>query len=70
MEALKLIRSTIDGVLRIEVPDHFRNTKLEVTVKPFTETEVAISNKPSIQSFLGTAKYPDTPVNKYDVYQQ
>ena len=71
MEALKVIQSTQDGILRIEVPEHFKNTQLEVIIIPIVEKETPKSNHlQSIKKYFGTAKFPNTKVNKYDVYNQ
>lgn len=71
MEALKLIQSTADGILKIEVPEHFRNTQLEVIVIPLQSAPATNPSEAiSVEKYFGTAKYPQTETNKLDVYNQ
>ena len=71
MEALKLIQYTTDGTLRIEVPEHFKNTQLEIIVIPLKlESKTNFPEAASVEKYFGTAKYPQTETNKTDVYNQ
>lgn len=71
MDALKFIQSTQNGVLHITVPEHFNNTPLEVIVTPLPEKTASVTKKhQAIKKYFGTAKFPNTVVNKYDVYHQ
>jgi len=71
MEALKFIQSTQNGILQILVPDNFNNTLLEVVVTPLKDKTVSAKERfQSVKRYFGTAKFPNTVVNKYDAYNQ
>lgn len=71
MEALKTIQSTQNGVLHIEVPEHFNNTQLEVIVIPLHQKDRPEKDLgSSIKKYFGTARFPSNKVNKYDAYNQ
>lgn len=71
MEALKFIQSTTDGILKIEVPEHFKNTQLEVVVTPLQSAPgTNFSGAVPIEKYFGTAKYPQTETDKADVYNR
>ncbi|MEI9911078.1 MAG: hypothetical protein WDO71_16220 [Bacteroidota bacterium] len=71
MEALKLIQSTQNGILQIIVPEHFNNTPLEVIVIPLSEKTITVKERLlAIKGYFGSAKFPNTVVNKYDAYNQ
>ncbi len=71
MEALKTIQSTQNGVLHIEVPEHFNNTQLEVIVIPLHQKDIPGKDfRSSIKRYFGTARFSGNDVNKYDAYNQ
>ncbi len=81
MEALKLKGVSKHGVLTIAVPQQFDEQELEVIIladnKKNAQIELADKNKKAHQEkikrlmeVVGTAKYPDAPIDKYDVYDQ
>lgn len=71
MEALKTIQSTQNGVLHIEVPEHFNNTQLEVIVIPLHQKDrPEKDSRSSIKKYFGTARFSGNDVNKYDAYNQ
>ena len=80
MEALKLKVRTSDGKLTVAVPDEFNNKEVEVIVlssveaSSFADNETAVKGKDErikrLLSVIGTAKYPEQSIDKYDVYEQ
>lgn len=85
MEALKLKAIAHEGKLTVEVPEEFDEKELEVIVlyantqafkthddepvKKFHEMPVEERLK-VLEQYKGTAKFPDFPISKYDVYDQ
>lgn len=78
MQIFETIQTVTDGKLVIEVPQNFEGKELKITV-----SENKIVNDPNnwaslpaaervkiLQQFAGSAKYPDTPIDKYEVYEQ
>lgn len=84
MEALKLKGIAHEGRLTIEVPKEFDEKELEVIVlfpeeqglktrdtpvKKFHEMPVDERLK-ILEQYKGSARFPDFPISKYDVYDQ
>lgn len=81
MEALRLKTTTANGRLTVVVPELFNNKEVEIIVLPAEEND---DNKEAynvnmkeneerlkrLLSIIGTAKYPDTAIDKYDAYNQ
>lgn len=78
MEAIKLIGTSENGILTVAVPDEFNDKELEIMIvaakdKDKKDIEKIKNNKEMIQKFknlVGSAKHPDFPMTKYDVYDQ
>jgi len=78
MEAIKLIGTSQNGILTVAVPDEFNDKELEIMIvaakdKDKKDIEKIKNNKERIQKFknlVGSAKHPDFPMTKYDVYDQ
>ena len=78
MEAIKLIGTSENGILTVAVPEEFNDKELEIMIvaakeKDKKDIEKIKNNKERIQKFknlVGSAKYPDFPMTKYDVYDQ
>jgi len=78
MEAIKLIGTSENGILTVAVPDEFNDKELEIMIvaakdKDKKDIEKIKNNKERIQKFknlVGSAKHPDFPMTKYDVYDQ
>lgn len=71
MEVLKLKAVVRDGNLLVPVPKELNDQEVEVIVlhngSKDEERETRIER---LMSIVGTAKYPDFPIDKYDVYNQ
>ena len=85
MEALKLKGIAHEGKLTVEVPEEFDEKELEVIVLFSREQAMERNNDEPVKKFhempvderlkvleqyKGTAKFPDFPISKYDVYDQ
>lgn len=77
MEAIKLIGTSHDGKLTVAVPEEFDEKELEIMIisskEKKSDTQEIQEKKKKIEellSIVGTAKYPDFPMTKYDVYDQ
>ena len=78
MEAIKLIGTSENGIITVDVPDEFNDKELEIMIvaakdKEKKDIEKIKNNKERIQKFknlVGSAKHPDFPMTKYDVYDQ
>lgn len=84
MEAIKLIGTSHGGKLTVDVPEELDDKELEIMIisskekkkeeKEGDEDDEKIKkNKERIEKFMslvGSAKYPDFPITKYDVYDQ
>ncbi|MEO6837924.1 MAG: hypothetical protein ABI261_07710 [Ginsengibacter sp.] len=78
MEAIKLIGTSHNGKLTLSVPEEFDNKELELMIisskeKEKTEDKEIQEKKrqrKALLSIVGTAKHPDFPMTKYDVYDQ
>lgn len=77
MEALKLRAITANGKLTVSVPEEFDNKEVEIIVLSSGESGQLLPGKKEIEekitrllSIIGSAKYPDMPITKYDSYNQ
>jgi hypothetical protein len=77
MEVIKLIGTSHDGKLTVAVPEEFDEKELEIMIisskEKKSDTQEILEKKRKIEellSIVGTAKYPDFPMTKYDVYDQ
>lgn len=82
MEAIKTKAIAHKGVLTIPVPKEFEEKELDVIILSDgdnKEDDVEMEEKRkkqheekvrTLMSIVGTAKYPDFPITKYDVYDQ
>lgn len=80
MEALKLRGVPANGILRLAVPDAFNNREVEIIVLSAENAGFETLNPENTQrnddkikrllSIIGTAKYPNTVIDKYDAYNQ
>ncbi len=81
MEKLEYITKSEGGKVVLDIPAQLEGKKLKVVVtedyddikddelKRFRELPVEDRLR-ILQQFAGSAKYPDFPINKYDVYYQ
>jgi hypothetical protein len=77
MKPLELLVNTQGGQIVIDVPDEMRGKNLKVLVMEvegdkidkFSELPVKERLK-LLEQYIGSAKYPNFPVDKYDVYDQ
>jgi hypothetical protein len=77
MEAIKLIGTSHNGKLTVSVPEEYDNKELEIMIVSSKEKgeddEKIRKNKERTEKFMslvGSAKHPDFPITKYDVYNQ
>jgi len=76
MEAIKLIGTSHDGKLTVSVPEEYDEKELEIMIISSKEKdgdEKIKKNKERTEKFMsliGSAKHPDFPMTKYDVYDQ
>jgi len=81
MEALKLRGIAKHGILTVAVPHQFDGLQLEVIIlsedknKPLekinTESvQKRAALKEDMKGFYGSARFPEFPIDKYDVYDQ
>ena len=74
MGAIKLTGIAKDGKLTVMVPSEFNDKRLDVIIKTseddFTKKELAQEKINKLMSIVGSAKFPDFPITKYDVYDQ
>ena len=76
MGAIKLKGFAKEGKLTIAVPEEFNGQEVEVTIERRYAND-SIQNDSEheervkrLMSIVGTAKYPDFPMTKYDVYDK
>lgn len=79
MEALKLIGTSHNGKLTVDVPEEFDEKELEIMIisskekKNENDDENKMNASERAEKFMGlagSAKHPDFPMTKYDVYDQ
>ncbi len=80
MEKLEYNTQSVDGKVVLDIPAQLEGKKLKVVVtedddikddelKEFHKLPVEERLR-ILQKFAGSAKYPDFPISKYDVYDQ
>jgi hypothetical protein len=76
MDAIKLIGTSHNGQLIVDVPEELNDKELEIMVisskekQDMNELTEKKRNIEELLSIIGAAKYPDFPITKYDVYDQ
>ena len=79
MEAIKLIGTSHNGKLTVDVPIEFDEKELEIMIissketkaeKETNEIQEEKRKRKALLSIAGAAKHPDFPMTKYDVYDQ
>ena len=76
MDAIKLIGTSHNGQLIVDVPEELNDKELEIMVisskekQDMNELTEKKRNVEELLSIIGAAKYPDFPITKYDVYDQ
>ena len=77
MDAIKLIGTSHKGKLTVSVPAEFDEKELELMIisskeKKMDDEEIREEKRKrkALLSVIGTAKHPDFPMTKYDVYDQ
>ncbi|MDQ2751917.1 MAG: hypothetical protein M3R72_02730 [Bacteroidota bacterium] len=78
MKVLEVTQKVTDGKLVIAIPQDYEGKELRVTI-----SENNIASDPDnwaflpaeervkiLMQFAGSAKYPDTPIDNYEVYEQ
>ena len=81
MEAIRIRGVAKHGILTLNVPHQFDERELEVIVLSDNEIKspIELMNEKKLaqqekvlrlMKVVGTAKYPDAPIDKYDVYDQ
>jgi hypothetical protein len=78
MDTIKLIGTSHDGKLTVSVPEEYDDKELEIMIisskeKKEENDERIKKNKERTDKFMsliGSAKHPDFPMTKYDVYDQ
>lgn len=79
MQELEYIKKAEGGKIVIDVPKEFEGKELCVSISAVINLEddeknwhlLSAEKKLQIlQHFKGTAKYPDVPINKHNVYDQ
>lgn len=81
MEKLEIDQKVENGKLVLELPEEFNNSRVHVTVSKVSGnaemqdhrkwSEIPVDERLQIlNGYKGSAKYPDFPIDKYDVYEQ
>ena len=75
MEAIKLIGNSHNGKLTVAVPEEYDEKELEIMIisskeKKDIKKEKNNERADKFMRLVGSAKYPDFPMTKYDVYDQ
>jgi hypothetical protein len=78
MQAFETTQKVENGKVLIELPEEFNNhsVRIKVTEAKGLEDKEDWTNLPVekkleiLKRFTGTAKYPNTDTNKYEVYDQ
>ena len=78
MDPIKLIGTSHGGKLTVDVPEELDDKEIEIMIisskeKSKDEDEKIKKNKERIDKFMslvGSAKHPDFPITKHDVYDQ
>lgn len=79
MKNLQFVKKAEGGKIIIDVPEELEGKELAVSISEAEALEESTERwhllPPEkklqiLQRYQGTAKYPDVPINKYDVYEQ
>lgn len=77
MDAIKLIGTSHDGKLIVDVPEELNDKEIEIMIISSKEKkeededkEEKMRKRKELLSLIGAAKHPDFPMTKYDVYDQ
>lgn len=77
MEAIKLIGTSHNGKLTVDVPKEYDEKELEIMIISSKAKEQKDENKiaaldraEKFMKLVGSAKHPEFPMTKYDVYGQ
>jgi hypothetical protein len=78
METLEFIKKAEGGKIIIDVPENLEGKEVKIRVTEYNvldhpedwSTLPGAEKVKILERFAGTAKYPDTDTNKYDVYDQ
>ncbi len=77
MEAIKLIGISHNGKLTVDVPKEFDEKEVEIMIISSKDKEqkdekkiAAIERADKFMKLVGSAKHPEFPMTKYDVYDQ
>ena len=79
MDAIRLTGKAANGMLSIKVPKEFEDEELEIIILSTKEKigEEITHNKSGtkektdrLMEIIATAKYPNFPITKHDVYNQ
>lgn len=79
MQHLEYTKKAEGGRIVIDVPEEFEGKELRISISVLKNLEESEENwhllpgkkrLEILEQFKGTAKYPDFPISKYDVYEQ
>jgi hypothetical protein len=78
METLEFIKKAEGGKIILDIPENLQGKELMIKVSEQDENDEIKKFKDMpleerlrvLKQYQGTAKYPDTDVSKYDVYDQ
>ena len=81
MEAIKLTGTSHKGKLTVSVPKEYDEKELEIMIisskdekkdneEKMQEDKMDDKRKEKLMKIFGSAKHPDFPMTKYDVYDQ
>lgn len=76
MEALEFIKKPVDGKLTIDLPKGWEGKEVVVKVMERAQDPREWARLPGadrlaiLKRFAGTTKFPDAPIDKYEVYEQ
>lgn len=77
MEAIKLIGTSHNGKLTVDVPKEYDEKELEIMIisskakEQKDEKKIAARDRAErFMKLVGSAKHPEFPMTKYDVYGQ
>ena len=76
METLEFVKKAVDGRITLQLPEEWKDKEVIITVidgeiHPEHWSGLPGKEKTEIlKRFAGSAKFPDTPTDKYEVYEQ
>lgn len=76
METLEFIKKPVDGKLVIDMPEGWEGKEVVIKVTVHDQKPSGWATLPGaerlqmLKRFAGTAKYPNTQTDKYEVYEQ